>query len=130
MRLLNTEIFFKILLVIFLMVAGTIANADTGPTDINKDNNKEQLNDQQTEQNESGSEVNTKEDLIRNQEGTSDEDEVSISNSSFNYLFYLIYKIKFADIFKLPNQSTRDNSLSIPTINIKALLQKITNPNI
>ena len=114
----------------FLMVAGTTANADTGPTDINKDNNKEQLHDQQAEQNESGSEVNTKEDLIRDQEGASDEDDVSISNSSFNYIFYLIYKIKFADIFKLPNRNTRDNSLSIPTININALLEKITNPKI
>ena len=130
MRLLKTEIFFKIILVIFLMVAGTTANADTGPTDINKDNHKEQLHDQQAEQNESGSEANTKEDLIQDQEGASDEDEVSISNSSFNYLFYLIYKIKFADIFKLPNRNTKDNSLSIPTININALLEKITNPKI
>ena len=130
MRLLNTVKFLKILLVIFLIVAGTTANADTGPTDINKDNNKEQLHDQQAEQNESGSEVNTKEDLIRDQEGASDEDDVSISNSSFNYIFYLIYKIKFADIFKLPNRNTRDNSLSIPTININALLEKITNPKI
>lgn len=129
MRLLNTEIFFKFLLVIFLMIAGTTANADTGPTDINKDNNKEQLQDQQAEKNESGSEA-IKEDLIRDQEGASDEDDVSISNSSFNYLFYLIYKIKFADIFKLTNRNTKDNSLSIPTININALLEKITNPKI
>jgi hypothetical protein len=111
------------------MVAGTTANADTGPTDINKDNNKEQLQDQQAEKNESGSEA-IKEDLIRDQEGASDEDDVSISNSSFNYLFYLIYKIKFADIFKLTNRNTKDNSLSIPTININALLEKITNPKI
>ena len=130
MRLLNTVKFLKILLVIFLIVAGTTANADTGPTDTHKDSNKEQLHNQQTEQKESGSEANTKEDLIRDQEGAADEDEVRISNSSFNYLFYLIYESKFADIFKLPNRPPEDTSFSIPTINLNSLLEKITNPKI
>ena len=116
MRLLNTLKSFKILLLILLMVGGTTICANTEPTDTKEDNNKEQLQSEQIEQEESGPDISSKDD--------------GAGNSSFNYFFYLIYKIKFADIFKLPNRNTEDNRSSIPTININWLLKKLTNPKI
>jgi len=113
--------------VILLMVAGTTVNAMVEPTDNDKVNNKEQL---QGEQDESGSDTTTRNDLLGEREGASDEEEARISHSSFNFFFYLIYKFKFADIFKLPNLNTEENRTSIPTININSLLEKITNPKI
>ncbi len=127
MRLLNTLNSFKFLFVILLMVAGTTVNAMVEPTDNDKVNNKEQL---QGEQDESGSDTTTRNDLLGEREGASDEEEARISHSSFNFFFYLIYKFKFADIFKLPNLNTEENRTSIPTININSLLEKITNPKI
>jgi len=130
MRLLNTLKSFKILLVIFLIVAGTIVNAKVEPTDDDKANNKGQLHKEQVAQDESGSDTNTRNNIVGEKEGASDEDRARISSSSFNYFFYLIYQIKFAGIFKLPNQNTEQSSSTIPTLNINLLLEKLINPKI
>lgn len=110
------------------MVAVTTVNANVEPTDKTNPNNKGQLQREQVEQDESGPDVNINEEIVGEKEGASDEDGGSISNSSFNYFFYLIYKIKFSDIFKLPNRNTEDNRSSISTININSLLEKLANP--
>jgi hypothetical protein len=130
MRLLNTLKSFKILLVVFLMVAVTIANAKVEPTDDDKADNNGQLHKEQVEQDESGSDTNAGNDIAGEKEGASDEDGARISSSSFNYFFYLIYQIKFANIFKLPNRNTEESRSFIPTLNINLLLEKLINPKI
>lgn len=130
MRLLNTLKSFKILLVVFLMVAVTIADAKVEPTDDDKANNKGRLHKEQVEQDESGSDTNARNNIAGEKQGVSEEDRTRISSSSFNYFFYLIYQIKFADIFKLPNRNTEQSSSTIPTLNINLLLEKLINPKI
>lgn len=129
MRLLNTLKSLKILLVIFLMTIGTSLNANIEPTDRDKTDNKEQLQSEQIEQDKDSNTGTTNNEKIES-EGTSDDDAGSISNSSFNYFFYLIYKIKFADIFNLPNRNSENNQSAVPTVNINSLLEKLTNPKI
>ena len=112
------------------MVAVTIANAKVEPTDDDKANNKGRLHKEQVEQVESGSDTNARNNIAGEKEEASDEDGARISSSSFNYFFYLIYQIKFANIFKLLNENTERNPSPIPTIDIYSLLEKIINPKI
>ncbi len=126
MSLLNSLKFFKFFLVILLMIAGTMAIANIKPGD-NRETDKEEIHNQQVEKDDSGSEAAAKKEGIKNKEETSEKRQVNVSNSSFNYLFFLIYKIKFADIFRLPNRNDEENKLSIPAININSLLEQIIN---
>ena len=52
-------------------------------------------------------------------------DEESISNHSFNYFFYLIYKVKFEDIFQLPSRGTSDTGISIHRVNVSAIIERL-----
>ena len=125
MRLLKTLKSFKILLVVFLMLVGIGATAKDEPKDNNRTSDKEQIQEDQVEQEKS---VETA--SVEPEENQADEDGISISNSSFNYFFYLIYKIKFADIFNLPNQNSLKTRASTPSVNLNSLLEKLITPEI
>lgn len=102
---------------------GAIAKVE--PTDNNRTPDKEQIQEDQAEQ-EKPEEAAS----IETEENKADEEGISISNSSFNYFFYLIYKIKFADIFNLPNQNSLKTRVATPSINLNSVLEKLITPEI
>ena len=112
----------------FLMVAATNANATIDPEDNHETDDKEQIQSELTATEQDSEQDKANAEIMEN-EGSS-EDDGSISNSSFNYFFYLIYKIKFADVFKLPNRNSESSRSAVPNINLNSLLEKLTDPKI
>ncbi len=111
------------------MVLATVVYATEGNNDNNKNSQKDTKNEQ-VEQDHAGNEV-TKVDAAQNEEPTNDEEGVSISSVSFNFVFYLIYKIKYADIFKIVNRrQDESNSSGWSRINLNQLYQKLAPPAI
>ena len=129
MRLLFTLKSANILLVFILMLAVTTINAKVDPTDDNNGNpGKEQVHDAPSEQNVNNKATSSNDEIAEEEEGALEE-EVSQSTNSFNYFFYLIYKIKFADIFDLPNRKSLSRS-ALPSVNLNALLEKLSKTEI
>lgn len=128
MRLLFTLKSANILLVFLLMLATTTINAKVDPTDDNRNPGKEQAQDAPSEQNANKATSSTDE-IAEDDEGALEEEEVSQSTNSFNYFFYLIYKIKFADIFDLPNRKSLTRS-ALPSVNLNTLLEKLSQTEI
>jgi hypothetical protein len=129
MRLLITLKSTNILLVFFLMLAVTTINAKIDPTDNNRNPGKEQVHDAPSEQNVNNKATSSNDEIVEEDEGALEEEEVSQSTNSFNYFFYLIYKIKFADIFDLPNRKSLTRS-ALPSVNLNALLEKLSQTEI
>lgn len=114
-------------MVIFLMMASASILYATDPKEDQK--NKNQEDQQQVEASQPGNEVNAN-DATEN-ESRKEEEGVSISNLSFNFIFYLIYKIKYAEILKLPTHKRENSSSSIWSIvSINELIQKVTRTDI
>lgn len=112
----------KFLLILSFAVLSTTLYSNTGTPDSKKTENQEEV--QNAPEKEQISE--TTQERVADDNQIQDEESSEISNSSFNYFFYLIYKIKFEDIFKLPGQSAS----KIRMINLNALIEKIAKPRI
>ena len=115
----------KFLLAIFLMVLCSNVFANTGPRETKEPKKQEQIQNANLQQEPDEAESNEEDGV---EEGVTESDE-SISNSSFNYFFYLIYKIKFEDVFRLPSRNISENGVDIHRVNIGALIERFTNPN-
>ena len=123
MRLSKSLYSFKILLVVFLLFAYASSSANTGTPNPKKveDNQKIETPVQQD------ADAESKEDLT-NQNEIQEDSEATISNSSFNYFFYLIYKAKFEDVLRLPGRSTGTSGIDIHRVNLTALVERFVNP--
>lgn len=113
----------KAVVIFSFMVSSTLIYA-TDPKEEQKNSQK----DQEQEQVDASKQVAELESTAANtdQEVGKEDEGVSISNLSFNFIFYLIYKIKYAEIFKLPNHNSDNRSNSVWNgIGINELIQKI-----
>ena len=123
MRLSKTLYSLKILLVVFLVFAYATSSANTGTT------NPKKVEDEQKVETPVQQETNSSEkDDLTNQDEIQDENDAAISNSSFNYFFYLIYKVKFEDVLRLPGRSTGNSGISMHRVNLTALVERFVNP--
>lgn len=112
-----------------LMVLSTVVYATEGTKDNGKDTekkpDKEQVDQGQSLVDNSSSEQPTQEKAAKEEEG------MSISSVSFNFIFYLIYKIKYADIFKIVNRKQDESNSSVwSQINLNHLYRKLAPPAI
>ena len=126
MNLFFKQKYLTVFSLMLLMAFSTMVFANNGA----KDNNKNNQKDKEQEQVESTAST---EELPAEQASQatepSEEESVSISSVSFNFVFYLIYKIKYADIFKMFNRKRDDgSSSSFSEINLNRLYEKLTNP--
>jgi len=110
------------------MMASVVAYGSNGTKDTKKDESqktkKEQVDSNKKDTSEQESTT-----VEQNQEEVKEKS--AISNFSFNYLFYLIYKIKYADIFKLPSRNNEDaRSSSWSGVNLNKLYQRLSQPSL
>ena len=130
MRLNPTVNFFKCFALALLMTASVVSyGTDTNTKDTKKDDTQK-AKKEQVDENQQGSEQEA-----AAPEKSSDqvkEKKSSISNFSFNYLFYLIYKIKYAEIFKLPSRNSNEDarSSSWSNVSLTKIYQKLTQPSL
>ncbi len=128
MRLNPTVNFFKCIALALLMMASVVGYGDTNTKDTKKDETQKAKKEQVDEnQKDSEQEAVTPENSEQVKEKKS-----AISNFSFNYLFYLIYKIKYADIFKLPSRNNNEDarSSSWSNVSLNKIYQKLTQPSL
>ena len=117
MGLLNNFKYFAILA--FLLFAVIPVQAHVNPRNTGKSTtepkvSEEQLPVQQQDQN------TEKEEAVENDEAE-DATGTNNSNSSLNYFFYMIIKVKFENLFKFPDHSGPQKSTGINLMNIKEL---------
>ncbi len=110
------------------MVLATVVYATEGNNDNNKNSQKESKKEQ-VEQDNAANDASV--DAAQSEEPATDEEGVSMSSVSFNFIFYLIYKIKYADIFKIVNRrQDESNSSGWSGVNLNRLYQKLAPPAI
>ena len=124
MSLPNTLKFFAALILVLLVAFPSQANAN--PRNSGKTTDPK-LAQEQLEQPQDHQDV--PEDQITEEEDEEDQQRPA-SNSSLNYIFYMIYKVKFEDIFRFPDRSGTQNSSGINLININSLVDYFNNPKI
>ncbi len=121
--------FFKVLTLVAMMLVSSSIYATTGTKDENKNGTKKEQKEQSEQAQPNEETPPTANSSTENE--NSKEEGVSISNVSFNFIFYLIYKIKYAEIFKLPTRKNDDASLrGWSGVHLNRLYQKLTKPNI
>ena len=129
MRLNLTTNLFKCIAMSLLMMASVVAYGSTGTKDTKKDESqktkKEQVDEKQKDSEQEPTAVEESTEEVKEQKS-------AISNFSFNYLFYLIYKIKYADIFKLPSRNGNEDarSSSWSGVNLSKLYQRLSQPSL
>lgn len=124
MSLLKTLKFFAAFAWVLLMAFPMQAN--TNPRNTGK--SSEQSISPEALQNQYQDEEASQE-KIREEDDQEDKQELD-SNSSLNYIFYMIYKVKFEDLFRFPDRSGSQNSAGLNLININSLLEYLNNPKI
>ena len=100
-------------------------------TDSKEDNKNNQKDKDQEQVEASANEELQPADQPSQSQESAEEESVVISSVSFNFLFYLIYKIKYADIFNIISRKKEDsNSSSFSGVQINQLIEKLTNPSL
>lgn len=124
MSLSKTLQFFAVLAWVLLMAFPMQAN--TNPRNTGKTSEQsispEALQNQYQDKEES-------QEKIKEEDHQEDQQQLD-SNSSLNYIFYMIYKVKFEDLFRFPDRSGSQNSVGLKLININSLLEYLNNPKI
>jgi hypothetical protein len=124
MSLSKTLKFFAVLVWVLLMAFPMQANTNPRNTGKTSEQNisPEALQNQYQDEQESQEKISEEDDQ---------EDQQQLdSNSSLNYIFYIIYKVKFEDLFRFPDRSGSQNSVGLKLININSLLEYLNNPKI
>jgi hypothetical protein len=127
MRLSNT---LKYLIILFITVSVTIPSqvqANNNPRNVNKTESGEDKREQVQPHDKVADEENKP---VTGNEEVKDDEDSDISRSSFNYFFYLIYKVKFEDVFKFPDRRSPQNSTGIKLMDINSLLDRLVQPKI
>ena len=124
MSLSKTLKFFAALTWVLLMAFPTLAN--TNPRNTGK--TSEQSMSQEALQNQYQDKEDSQE-QVREEDDQEDQQQLD-SNSSLNYIFYMIYKVKFEDLFRFPDRSGSQNSAGLKLININSLIENLNNPKI
>ena len=124
MSLSKTLTFFAALAWVLLMAFPTQAN--TNPRNTGKPS--EQSISQETLENQYQDQEDSREEIT--EEDDRDDQEQLDSNSSLNYIFYMIYKVKFEDLFRFPDRSGSQNSAGLKLIKLNSLLEYLNNPKI
>jgi len=129
MRLSNHSKYFIILLLGLFTAAATPVEANINPRNLKAETNTKEDPDQQVKP---VKETEPKQlDQKQSTEKNDQEDEGSdVTKSSFNYLFYLIYKVKFEDVFNFPDRRSPRNSASLDLINMNSLLDHLVQPKL
>ena len=108
------------------MVGPTNSFGETGPKDIDNPESTKELNEEQVQQKEELTEQNTE------NESEAENDQVKPSKeaaaSSFNYLFYMIYKVKFENIFRFPSRGNQQSTNL--GVNFNDLLHGLVKPQL
>ena len=123
MRLSKSLNSFKFLLVLTLAFTYVASSANTGttkPEEVKQEQKVETASSQETS-------ADDQQDLTTEEEVQKD-GEPAISNSSFNYFFYLIYKVKFQDVFKLPGRNAMNNGVALHRVNLNAIVERLVQP--
>ncbi len=118
----------KLLLLTCTFFASTLLFANTDSNNTDKDQLKEENQQEMSSNSDEPGEIKT----AGNQESENQEDEViTTSDVSFNFVFYLIYKIKYAEIFKLPGRKREgsSSSLNAPRL-INGVLDRLVAPRL
>ena len=102
--------------------------ANTTPRNINKTETKEEKEQQPVKSNEQ--QQVQQEAQVSDEPNEKENEATDVSKSSFNYLFYLIYKVKFEDVFKFPDRRGPRNSTGITSFNINSLLDRLVQPSL
>jgi hypothetical protein len=123
MRLSKSLNSFKFLLVFMMAFTYIASSANTGTT-----KPKEVKQEQKVEAATSKKVTTDDQQDLSTEEEVQQDHEPAISNSSFNYFFYLIYKVKFEDVFKLPGRSTMNNGVAIHRVNLNAIVERLVQP--
>lgn len=101
---------FAVLSWLLLVVFPSQANVNPRNTGKNSDQKleQEQVQKQQQDQEEPQDQAIDEEEETREQRQD--------SNSSLNYIFYMIYKVKFQDIFRFPDRTSPQNGAGLSLI--------------
>ena len=126
MSLSSTFKFFAFLILVLGISSPLLANVNprnTGKTATEHQLAEDQIQVQDPEHDPKGQE----EEVVESNE-SQEEQRSKNSNSSLNYFFYMIYKVKFENIFKFPDGSSSQNSSGINLININSLIDYFNRP--
>ncbi|GJM27369.1 MAG: hypothetical protein DHS20C17_00040 [Cyclobacteriaceae bacterium] len=127
MRLSKTLKYLIILFVVLLTAVPYQVSADANPENTGKTEAREENEEEQMYQKDSETE---QKDQVTDNGKVKDKERADISKSSFNYFFYLIYKIKFEDVFRFPQRGNTQNSIGIKVMDINSLLDHLVRPKI
>lgn len=117
MGLSNNFKYFALLLLVISTVFS--AQANVNPRNTSKTNTEQKVNQEQIPQQEQV-QANEKEETVEGNE-TREEVESNKPNSSLNYFFYMIIKVKFENLFKYPDRNSPQSSTGINLINMNRL---------
>jgi hypothetical protein len=114
------SITFKYFALLFLVISTVFsAQANVNPRNTSKTNTEQKVNEEQIPEQEQV-QANEKEEVVEGNE-TLEGSESNKPNSSLNYFFYMIIKVKFENLFKFPDRNSPQSSTGINLINMNHL---------